>query len=89
MTIVETETREQQLLLSQGIDFVINIIHNNNETYRSLVDTPNSKLFMVHIDQLFVFKQWHHATFTMVTTTTEIDILYNLAEEESDRFCNS
>ena len=28
-----------------------------------MVYKPNSKFFMVGIDQIFILKQWHHTTF--------------------------
>ena len=87
LTILEIETKGRQLLLNQVIYYGIKIIHTKNETYRSLVDKENSNLFMVDIDQLFIFKKWHHTNFIRIPTTTEADILYNLTEDELDILC--
>ena len=89
LTILETETKGQQLLLAQGIDSISKLIHTKHKIYRSLVYRPHCKFFLVDIDQILLFKKWHCTTFTRTQTTTEVDILYKLTEEEWDRFCNA
>ena len=43
---------------------------------------------MVDIDQIFVFQQWHHATFIRIPTNTKDDILYTFNEEERYKLFN-
>ena len=45
------------------------------------MDKKHSKLFLVDIDQLFVFKQWYHTTLIRIPTTAKADIIYTLTEE--------
>ena len=82
MTILEIETKVQQLMLSQGVGFVRKLIHAKHEAYRSLVDKEHSELFLVDTYQLFIFKQQHHATFIRSPTTNKANIIYNFTEEE-------
>ena len=89
LKILDIDTKGKQLLLSQTIDSVGNMIHNKYGIYRSLVYKTNSKLSMVYIDKIFVFQKYHHANFIKIPTTPKADILYNFTEEECGRFYNS
>ena len=82
LTILEIETKGQKLLLSQGIDSIRNMIHNNYIIYKYLVENKHSKLFMVGIYQTFLFQQRHHTNFIRSPITTKADILYKFTEEE-------
>ena len=56
LTILEICTNVHNLFLSRVIYYISKLIHTKYNMYRSLVDKPNSKLFMVDIDQIFIFE---------------------------------
>ena len=69
LTIIDIETNINKLLIFQGIDSVIKMIHTKYNIYRSLLEKSNSKFFMVEIDQIFIFQQWHHTDFIRIPNT--------------------
>ena len=81
LIIICIETEGQQIFIYQGIDFVINIIHTNNETYQLIVNKSHYKFFEVYINQIFIFQKGHHTISRMMHASTETDILYNITEE--------
>ena len=56
--ILYIETKGQQLLLYQWIDYVRNRITTNHETYQSLVYKTHPKLFLLDIYQISISRKW-------------------------------
>ena len=81
LTIIEINTERQNILLSQLINDIRNTIRTKHETYQLLVDNPNSKFFMVDIDQIFIFQKWQRTNFISIPTNTEADIHCKFTEE--------
>ena len=51
MTTLDIETKGQQILLAQIIDYLRSLIKNKHYTYRSLVETPYSNFFLMDIEK--------------------------------------
>ena len=51
LTALDIETKGQQILLAQIIDYLRSLIKNKHETYRSLVETPYSNFFLMDIEK--------------------------------------
>ena len=62
-------------------------MYTKYKTYQTLVEKPHSKFLRADIDQIFISQQWQQSTFIKTPTTTKANILYNLTEEQWDRFC--
>ena len=88
LAILDIDKKGNTLFLSQVTDYVIKLINTKYNIYWTLLDKPQSKLFMVDIDQIFIFQQWRHNTFIRIPTTIEADIIYKFTEEEWDIVCN-
>ena len=70
LEILDIETKGHNLLLVQLIYSLSKLIHTKYNIYQSRVEKTHSKLFMVCIDQIFIFQKWHHTTFIRIPTTT-------------------
>ena len=55
LKILDIETKGQNLLLYQVLDSIGKVIHTKYDIYRSMVVKTHSELFMVDIDQIFMF----------------------------------
>ena len=55
MTIIAIETKVHKLFLFQWIYYTIKTIHTKQKNYQPMVENPHSRLFMVNIDQSFIF----------------------------------
>ena len=53
--ILDINTKGQKLFLAQVTDSIIKLINNKYNIYWSLLDKPQSKIFMVDIDKIFIF----------------------------------
>ena len=89
LTIIDIETNINKLLIFQGIDSVIKMINTKYNIYRSLLEKSNSKFFMVEIDQIFIFQQWHHTDFIRIPNTiSHIFYTSSLKRNEIDYVMN-
>ena len=78
LKILEIETKVNNILLAQGIDYVRCMIHYKYNIYRKLVYKLHSKLFMVDLDQTFIFQQWHPTTFIRSPATIYVNYSFSV-----------
>ena len=57
LTILDIEKKLHKLLIFQGIYYAINIINTKHDTYPSVNNMSHSKMFILEIYQIFIFRQ--------------------------------
>ena len=81
LTILDIKTKLQQIFISQVIGYIGKLINTKNDNWQYIVNKTHSKLFLVDIDQIFIFQKFHYNNFTKIPTNTEANILYNLTKQ--------
>ena len=61
LTILNIDTEAHQLLINNIVDYVRNMINNEQNTYQYLVYNQHYKLFVIYIDQIIFFQQWQQS----------------------------